>query len=64
MGRHRSPTEPSQRGKAAGAVAGDSAMTPMERFKALARKLAKVPRSELDDERRRHEEQKRDRLKP
>jgi hypothetical protein len=35
----------------------------MQRFKRLARKLVTVPRDELADRRRRHEEEKRDRQK-
>ena len=38
-------------------------LTPMEKFKALARRLTKVSRQELDEQLRRHEASKRKRKK-
>ena len=47
------------------ATGGDKTapLTPMGRFKSLARRLSHVPRDELEEERKRYENQKRERGK-
>jgi hypothetical protein len=61
MGR-RSPTEPTH-DKAAGDATKSVQPTPMDRFRALARKLTKVPRGEFDEVRKR-DDARRERRKP
>jgi hypothetical protein len=56
MARKRSPTESSDKAVET-AVAADGARTPMERFRAVARRLATIPRDELEEERRRYEDE-------
>lgn len=44
--------------RARGKAEAESEGAPMERFKALARRLAKVPRQELEEEQRQYEAEK------
>jgi hypothetical protein len=56
MAQHRNHTE------SAAKVAGDvaAAEKPMDRFRSLARRLVRVPRSEFEQERRKREKAKTD----
>jgi hypothetical protein len=58
MEHRRSPTEKDEEHAAAPDLADDEAASPLERFKSLAKKLIRVPRPELEEQRMSHKRTK------